>query len=864
MKQNPPRSVGRKLNGSITNEYLVDGKYSIKDLVDINRLRELFEEFSKTTGFTTGLVSFPDQEILIATGWRDACTQFHRPCPASVEACRQSNIYLTSCLRNLKELSVKTCSNGLTDGATPVIVRGKHLASVSTGQVLFEPPDLDYFRRQAKQYGYPEKPYLAAIQKIPVVTRKQLKQVMRHLSSLAVFVAEEGLNALRAGESAALLTEENERRRKSEQALQLSEEKYRILFEGSTDAILIRELSGRLLDCNETAIRLYQCPSKQDFISTYPHGFASKFQEDGRDSKEAAMAYLDEAGRDGRAFFHWLGKKHDGTVFPVEVLLSRLEMAGKPVFLSVVRDISERKRVASELRHERDRAQRYLDTVEAIIVALDIKGHITLINQKGYRLLGYKNEEELIGRPWFSTCLPQPEGMEKIFPFFQKLINEKTESVEYIDNSILTRSGEERIIAWHNSLLRDETGKITGTLSAGEDITEKKRAEEALVRANRALNALDECNSAILQARNEQELFDEICRIIVESGGYKTAWIGLVESGPRKLVRPAAQAGGRSEFLQKAGVTWADTPRGHGPAGTCIRTRKVTVCVLSKNNQIAAPMIREARKQGWVAGIGVPLMMESECIGSLVIYSGQPNDFDIEQQNRLEGFVKNLMAGITILRTRAEMENLQKGILNVGEQIQQKLGQELHDDLGQQLTGMALIAGVVEKKLRKSENPAAGEVRELLQMMTDATSTTRALAHGLYPVDLEPGGLLLTLEKLAARTSTLPGVHCRLKVRSFVQFTPVRAIHLFRIVQEAVNNAIKHGLSKKILIEYFKTKDSATLAVSSDGLAFTKTSSNGDGLGLKLMKYRAGLIGGKLDIREGEKGGCRVICTFPS
>ena len=127
------------------------GKYSIKDLVDITRLRiPSFEDFSKATGFTTGFVSYPDQEIrsaglvggMLARNFTCMCT-----------ACRESNIYLTGCLKDLQELSIKQCGNGLVDGATPVIIRGKHLASVSTGQVFFEPPDLAYFRRQARKYA---------------------------------------------------------------------------------------------------------------------------------------------------------------------------------------------------------------------------------------------------------------------------------------------------------------------------------------------------------------------------------------------------------------------------------------------------------------------------------------------------------------------------------------------------------------------------------------------------------------------------------------------------------------------------------------------------------------------------------------
>ncbi len=131
------------------------------------------------------------------------------------------------------------------------------------------------------------------------------------------------------------------------------------------------------------------------------------------------------------------------------------------------------------LRSERDRAQRYLDTVEAIILALDREGRITLINGKGCRLLGYR-EEELLGQDWFATCLPQPEGSQVLRPVFLSLLAGEMGPAEYVTNTVLTRDGQRREIAWHNALLRDASGRIVGTLSAGEDVTDRLRAETEL------------------------------------------------------------------------------------------------------------------------------------------------------------------------------------------------------------------------------------------------------------------------------------------------------------------------------------------------------------------------------------------------
>ncbi len=163
-----------------------------------------------------------------------------------------------------------------------------------------------------------------------------------------------------------------------------------------------------------------------------------------------------------------------------EVASNKAEYRGRR---GVNRDITERKEAEISLRRERDRSQRYLDTIEAVIVALDNQGRITLINRKGCELLGY-TAEELASCNWFARALVQPQGLEQVYPIFLELMAGRSEWVEYYENAVQTRSGEQRLIAWHNSVIRDEDGHITGTLSSGEDVTERRAAERALAESS--------------------------------------------------------------------------------------------------------------------------------------------------------------------------------------------------------------------------------------------------------------------------------------------------------------------------------------------------------------------------------------------
>ena len=237
-------------NADNDTSFLLDGRYRIEDLVDIENLRHLFEGFSKATGLTTGFVAYPSQKVLISTGWRDICTQFHRPCQASAESCIQSNRHLTECLKELRELNVMPCGNGLVDAATPVVIRGKHLASLTTGQVLLSAPDRERFRLQAQKFGYDEEKYLAALEAVPVMTESGLRQSLAYLVDLAVMIAEQGLANLKLREAAEALRKEREAARETRDILSN-------ILDSVPLAVFWKNRDGVYLGCNQTFAQVH-------------------------------------------------------------------------------------------------------------------------------------------------------------------------------------------------------------------------------------------------------------------------------------------------------------------------------------------------------------------------------------------------------------------------------------------------------------------------------------------------------------------------------------------------------------------------------------------------------------------------------
>lgn len=162
-----------------------------------------------------------------------------------------------------------------------------------------------------------------------------------------------------------------------------------------------------------------------------------------------------------------------------------------------LRMIIEHKQAEAELQEERDRAQTYLDLSPVMFIALNTAGEVILVNKKGCELLGY-DEEEVLGKNWFENFLPE-SLREEVIPVSKKLLSGEIDGAEYYENPILTRHGEEKLIAWHNTVLSDDQGKIVGHLSSGEDITERKLDEEALKQHREHLEEMVHDRTAQLQ-----------------------------------------------------------------------------------------------------------------------------------------------------------------------------------------------------------------------------------------------------------------------------------------------------------------------------------------------------------------------------
>jgi diguanylate cyclase (GGDEF)-like protein/PAS domain S-box-containing protein len=329
----------------------------------------------------------------------------------------------------------------------------------------------------------------------------------------------------------------------------------------------------------------------------------------------------------------------------------------------VAEDITERKHAEGELRESERRFSDLLGNVDLVSIMLDREGRITYCNDYFLQLTGWQREE-VLGRNWFERFLPPPHEILK--SAFSALLSD-TPAVWHHENEILTRSGERRLIRWNNSLLRSASEEVIGTASIGEDITERKEAEEKIKRLNRVYAVLSGVNAAIVRIRDRHELFQEACRIIVEHGRFVLGWIAVLDHATGNL-RAVGHAGLPASTV--ADSAFFDGSVGLVPAGTAaaaLRDRRSAVdnnirdsleLMHAKPAQDTFVVRRLAIELGAKSVIVLPLVVEREPFGILTLYASEQNFFDDEEIKLLNGLAWDISFGLEFIAKEEKVDYL--------------------------------------------------------------------------------------------------------------------------------------------------------------------------------------------------------------
>ncbi|HTB86257.1 MAG TPA: ATP-binding protein, partial [Candidatus Sulfotelmatobacter sp.] len=219
----------------------------------------------------------------------------------------------------------------------------------------------------------------------------------------------------------------------------------------------------------------------------------------------------------------------------------------------------------------------------------------------------------------------------------------------------------------------------------------------------------------------------------------------------------------------------------------------------------------------------------------------------------------------SLAREIRERMRLQKELVEAGERERQRIGHELHDGLCQHLTGTSLAGHLVSQKLAAKSAPETAETEKLVALVEEAIEMTRKLSRGLSPVEMQPERLLENFQELAVQTAARFKVDCRFECEPSAELPEAGvAAHFFRIAEEAAANAARHGRAKKINICLDVAEDETVLTVTDDGDGVPENFRQNGGMGIKLMAYRADLIGANFSIERLPSRGTRVTCTLPA
>src|SRR5437867_9207548 len=323
-------------------------------------------------------------------------------------------------------------------------------------------------------------------------------------------------------------------------------------------------------------------------------------------------------------------------------------------------EIAERKNaegalLSSEARLKQAQAVAHLGSYEVDVLT----GH-TRWSDEVFRILGLDPASGSLTRQDFVERVIHPEDRDYATQRYDQVVHGG--KAYQLECRVIRPDGSVRFVQNMGEPIRSAGGAVVRLVGTLLDITERRQSEDNLARLNRTLQTLYQCNQALVRATDEQELLQSVCRILVEVGGLRMAWVGYRELDAEKTIRPVAQAGYDQGYVESVKATWADSERGQGPTGTAIRTGKPSWTKSIQTDPSIAPWRAEALKRGYGSNISLPLMSDGEPFGALTLYAEEPDAFNERAIEQFTELADNLAYGVIALRTREERSRAERGL----------------------------------------------------------------------------------------------------------------------------------------------------------------------------------------------------------
>ncbi len=563
-------------------------------------------------------------------------------------------------------------------------------------------------------------------------------------------------------------------------------------------------------------------------------------------------------------------------------------------FAVLFADVSERKRSEQERERLLSQLRAILDHIDTGLIISDVQGHVLEMNPAARDLCGYTTLRQVRRHSMesrFLFDLMQPDGEPLASENWPRMRTLRGETFSNCEVRVRRKTdGTEGIISYGGTSVRDKDGQVVFTVVTLRDVTEHWKAQEVLERKvrertaelgrfNRSLQAIIDCNQAIIRANSEEELLQEFCRISMDVEGIDLAWVGLAEQDESKSVRLAASVGFHARELSRLRISWANDAFGQGPASLAIRTGKIFI----KPNLPTDPSLVVQREEdlnlGFGSSIALPLQSGSRTFGALVLYTAKPEIFDENQIRLLRELANNLSIGLNTLRTQEERDLALRSAESRAEQLRamslelaqteqrerRRLAQILHDNLQQLLVGATfhvkvLKGGLSSKTLQKT-------IDQLSETITEALEVSRAMTTELSPPIFYEKGLSEGLEWLGNQMHKKHGLMVAIETVGNIEPEAEQIrMFLFEAIRELLLNIVKHAKVDRARVRVRPLgSEELEVTVVDGGIGFDAALLEGGGrFGLFNIREKLKYLQGRMEIDSVPERGSRFTLVVPT
>jgi PAS domain S-box-containing protein len=594
-------------------------------------------------------------------------------------------------------------------------------------------------------------------------------------------------------------------RKESERALLLNHARYRTvadLSEGAVYEYLMDADGAYHLEWSFGTERVYGC-SEDDYRRRGWQSFL--VGEDWRDRSEARTSrYL----RGETVEFTAQIRRADGVLRWIEVRNRPLADPATGRFtrlVGVATDITERKQAADALRESEFRYRTVAELTSGFVyeATVDEQGETQVVwASPGFTEFFGASFEELNRIGWRAAFYPADHSSA-----VERRLRLRRGERSEVEFAVRTMRGEQRWIHLANQPMVSPDGTVHRYIGVVHDITDRKNNEEVLRSQALAVEVMHE--GVVLADAN-----------------------GVIRMTNPAFDRMFAAPKG-SLIGRRLGELPCDPPL----------DRRIAEAADEAAPRPGVPLLSEVTVRGRCEGDGTLFV---EAVITPLALRGE----------RL---------WLTMLQDATARRQLEREVLEVSNREQQRIGNDLHDGLGQELTGIALLLRGLENRAEREAPALSPSIEEVALLVNDAIFTTRALARGLSPVTFDRGGLSNALEALAQRLSAMFHIDVRCAADDSIdgELESANGLHLYRIAQEAVTNAAQHGHAGNVRITLGADGDRGLLRIEDDGSGFSPASLQSKGLGLRIMRYRAQMMAGSLRVDSARGRGTTVSCWFP-